>query len=197
MAHLLGAEGLSITYGTRTVLDNVTLGVDAGDRIGFVGRNGDGKSTLMRLLAGRAEPDSGRVTWRGGVSVGFLDQQDILDHQLSLREAVVGGAADHEWASQPWMRDVAQGLLGGLDWEQPVGELSGGQRRRVALARLLMGQHEVIMLDEPRNSMGCTFRTPRFYRRGGQTSCSGARHRARVGRACAPGLATPIGKVGC
>ncbi|GAA1187802.1 ABC-F family ATP-binding cassette domain-containing protein [Nesterenkonia xinjiangensis] len=153
MAHLLGAEGLSITFGTRTVLDDITLGIDAGDRIGIVGRNGDGKSTLMRLLARMSAADSGRVTWRGGVSVGFLDQSDVLDGESSIRDAVVGDMADHEWASDPRMRDIASGLLDGLDWEQPIGALSGGQRRRVALARLLMSEHDVLMLDEPTNHL--------------------------------------------
>ncbi|MGO1548787.1 MAG: ABC-F family ATP-binding cassette domain-containing protein [Nesterenkonia sp.] len=153
MVHLLGAEGLSITYGTRTVLEDLTVGVDQGDRIGVVGRNGDGKSTLMRLLARRGESDAGRVTWRGGVSVGFLDQQDVLDHTQTLRAAVVGEAADHEWAAEPAKRDIVDGLLGGLEWESEVGSLSGGQRRRVALARLLMEDHDVIMLDEPTNHL--------------------------------------------
>ncbi|MDO5492923.1 MAG: ABC-F family ATP-binding cassette domain-containing protein, partial [Nesterenkonia sp.] len=153
MAHLLGAEGLSITFGTRTVLDDVTLGIDAGDRIGIVGRNGDGKSTLMRLLAKHADPDAGRVTWRNDVAVGFLDQSDVLDGALSVRRAVVGDLAEHEWASDPKMRDIASGLLGGLDWERPVRALSGGQRRRVALARLLMSDDDVLMLDEPTNHL--------------------------------------------
>lgn len=151
--HLLGAEGLTITFGTRTVLDDITLGIDAGDRIGVVGRNGDGKSTLMRLLARKEDPDAGQVTWRGGTSVGFLDQSDVLLHEDSVRRAVVGDMAEHEWASDPKMRDIASGLLTGLDWERPVGELSGGQRRRVALAKLLMGDHDVLMLDEPTNHL--------------------------------------------
>ncbi|GAA5222633.1 ABC-F family ATP-binding cassette domain-containing protein [Nesterenkonia rhizosphaerae] len=160
--HLMGAEGLTITFGTRTVLDNITLGIDAGDRIGIVGRNGDGKSTLMRILAKQMEADDGRVTWRGGVSVGFLDQQDILVHADTVRQAVVGDLPDHEWASDPRLRDVVDGLLpgidggtgeGGISWDQPVGALSGGQRRRVALAQLLMADHDVIMLDEPTNHL--------------------------------------------
>lgn len=153
MAHLLGAEGLSITFGTRTVLDDLTLGLDAGNRIGVVGRNGDGKSTLMRLLARRAEADAGRVTWRGGVSVGFLDQSDVLEDASSIREAVIGDMAEHEWASDRRMRDIASGLLEELDWDRPLRTLSGGQRRRVGLARLLMADHEVLMLDEPTNHL--------------------------------------------
>ncbi|GAB3846822.1 ABC-F family ATP-binding cassette domain-containing protein [Nesterenkonia populi] len=153
MAHLLGAENISITFGTRTVLDSLTLGIDEGDRIGIVGRNGDGKSTLMRILGRAQEPDEGRVTWRGGVSVGLLDQQDVLDHSLSVGQAVVGDAPEHEWATDPAKRDVVEGLLSELDWDSPVGALSGGQRRRVALAELLMGEHDVIMLDEPTNHL--------------------------------------------
>ena len=153
MAHLLGAEGVSITFGTRTVLNGITLGINGGDRIGIVGRNGDGKSTLMQILGRNTEPDDGRVTWRGGVSVGLLDQQDVLEDSQTIRDAVLGDAADHQWATDPLKRDVAQGLLGGLDWEATVGALSGGQRRRVALAALLMAEHEVIMLDEPTNHL--------------------------------------------
>lgn len=153
MAHLLGAEGVSITFGTRTVLEDITLGLDTGDRIGIVGRNGDGKSTLMRILGKSTEPDDGRVTWRGGTSVGFLDQQDVLSEADTVRDAVLGEAADHQWATDPRKRDVAQGLLGGLDWDMTVGTLSGGQRRRVALAALLMAEHDVIMLDEPTNHL--------------------------------------------
>ncbi|GAA1351479.1 ABC-F family ATP-binding cassette domain-containing protein [Falsarthrobacter nasiphocae] len=153
MAHLLGAEHVSVSFATRTVLDDVTLGLDEGDRVGMVGRNGDGKSTLMRLLAQRQTPDSGRVTHRGGLRVGYLDQQDVLDPDWTVRYALVGDAEDHEWASDARIRDIMNGLVAELDLGSRVGTLSGGQRRRVALARLLAGDHDVIMLDEPTNHL--------------------------------------------
>lgn len=153
MAHLLGGENLSVEFATRVVLDGVTLGLEEGDRIGIVGRNGDGKSTLMRLLAQRQSPDSGRVTVRGGVHVGYLDQSDVLDADLTVGEAIVGDAADHEWASNPKIREVMGGLVGEVDWHANVHALSGGQKRRVALAKLLIGDDDVIMLDEPTNHL--------------------------------------------
>lgn len=179
MAHLLGAENIGIAFGTRTVLEGLSLGVDEGDRIGLVGRNGDGKSTLMRILAGLQEPDTGRVTRRGGVRVGVLDQQDRLDPEHTVRQAVVGDVDDHVWASDPKVRDVLGGLLDGFDLEQSVRGLSGGQRRRVALARLLAGDDDVLFLDEPNYSMGCSLRTPQLYRRGRAASRPDARRRAR------------------
>ncbi|MFB9074601.1 ABC-F family ATP-binding cassette domain-containing protein [Citricoccus parietis] len=153
MAHLLGAENIGISFGTRTVLDSVSIGVDEGDRIGLVGRNGDGKSTLMRILAGQQDPDDGRVTRRGGTTLGVLDQRDDLDPEDTVQRAVVGDAEAHEWASDPKIRDVMGGLLGGLDWGRTVGTLSGGQRRRTALARLLAGSDDLIFLDEPTNHL--------------------------------------------
>ncbi|SDQ05229.1 ABC-F family ATP-binding cassette domain-containing protein [Microbacterium sp. cf332] len=153
MAHLLGAEGLRLEYPTKVVFDGVSLGVDEGDRIGIVGRNGDGKSSLLRMLAGLVEPDSGRVTVRGGIRVGVLSQADDLDDDLRIRDAVVGDLADHEWAGDARVRDVIAGLLGDLDWEGPIRGLSGGQRRRVSLAALLAGDHDVIFLDEPTNHL--------------------------------------------
>ncbi|WP_159615738.1 ABC-F family ATP-binding cassette domain-containing protein [Arthrobacter zhaoguopingii] len=153
MAHLLGAENLGVAFVTRTILDGVSLGLEDGDRIGMVGRNGDGKSTLMRLLAQRTTPDSGRVTRRRDVSVGYLDQTDVLDGSLSVGEAIVGTQDDHEWASSPKIRDVMGGLVSEVDWHAPVSSLSGGQKRRVALAKLLIGDHDVIMLDEPTNHL--------------------------------------------
>ncbi|WP_104161702.1 ABC-F family ATP-binding cassette domain-containing protein [Arthrobacter sp. ZGTC212] len=153
MAHLLGAENLSISFGTRTILDGVSLGLEEGDRIGVVGRNGDGKSTLMRLLAERQTPDEGRVTRRRDVTVGYLDQSDVLDGDLTVGQAIVGDAADYEWASNARIRDVMSGLIQEVDWNASVSSLSGGQKRRVALAKLLTGDDDVVMLDEPTNHL--------------------------------------------
>ncbi|WP_270254470.1 ABC-F family ATP-binding cassette domain-containing protein [Kocuria marina] len=153
MAHLIGGENLHLEYPTKTVFDSVTVGIDEGDRIGIVGRNGDGKSTLMRLLAGRIAPDSGRVTVRSGTTVGMLDQADTLDPDQTVGHAVVGDVPDYVWAADPKVRDVISGLVSDVDWDTPVGQLSGGQRRRVALASLLTGDWDVIFLDEPTNHL--------------------------------------------
>ena len=153
MAHLLGAESISHSFPTKTVFENVTVGIGEGDRIGVVGRNGDGKSTLLKILTKQLTPDSGRVTWRGGLRVGFLKQQDNFDPRLSVATAVVGDRPDYEWASDPKVRDVLAGLVSDLDWNQSVTTLSGGQLRRVALAQLLASDHDVIMLDEPTNHL--------------------------------------------
>ncbi|RAN76489.1 glycerophosphodiester phosphodiesterase [Bacillus sp. SRB_336] len=153
MAHLLGGENLSIAFATRSVLDSVTVGLEEGHRIGIVGRNGDGKSTLMRLLAGRQTPDSGRVTVRAGVHVGYLDQSDVLDGDSTVGFAIVGEAADHEWASNRKIREIMGALVGEVDWHANIHSLSGGQKRRVALAKLLIGDDDVIMLDEPTNHL--------------------------------------------
>ncbi|SDH49133.1 ATPase components of ABC transporters with duplicated ATPase domains [Leifsonia sp. 98AMF] len=153
MAHLLGAESLHLEYPTRTVFDSVTLGLSEGDRVGVVGRNGDGKSTLLQLLAGRIEPDSGRVTRRRGVTVGMLDQRDELPSQLTVGHAIVGDREEHLWAGDPRVRDVLAGLVSDIRWEATIGELSGGQRRRVALAALLVHDHDILFLDEPTNHL--------------------------------------------
>ncbi|MCD1267701.1 ATP-binding cassette domain-containing protein [Microbacterium sp. MEC084] len=153
MAHLLGAEALHLEYPTKVVFDSVSLGVNEGDRIGIVGRNGDGKSSLLAMLAGRREPDAGRVTVRGGVRIGVLDQADTLDDDDTIGGAVVGDTPEHEWAGDPKVRDVIAGLLGDLPWDARLGTLSGGQRRRVALAKLLAGDWDVLALDEPTNHL--------------------------------------------
>jgi ATP-binding cassette subfamily F protein uup len=153
MAHLLGAESLHLEYPTRVIFDDVTIGIDEGQRIGVVGRNGDGKSTLMRLLSGRINPDQGRVTRRGGITLGMLDQADDLPDEITVSEAIVGDRPEYEWAGDPKVRDVISGLVGGIPWEARLGELSGGQRRRVGLAALLVGDWDIIFLDEPTNHL--------------------------------------------
>ena len=153
MAHLLGAEALALRYPTQVVFDGVTVGINDGDRVGIVGRNGDGKSSLMGMLTGRIEPDSGRVTRRGGLRVTALEQADTLDPAGSVGEALVGDRPEHEWAGDPRVRDVVAGLVSDLDWKAAVGTLSGGQRRRVQLAALLIGDWDVIALDEPTNHL--------------------------------------------
>lgn len=153
MAHLLGAEALHLEFPTKVVFDGVSLGVDEGDRIGIVGRNGDGKSSLLAMLAGRMPPDAGRVTVRGGVRIGMLDQADVLADDDTVGHAVVGERPEHEWAGDAGVRDVLAGLVADLDWGAPIGSLSGGQRRRVALARLLAGDWDVLALDEPTNHL--------------------------------------------
>ncbi|MCF2573255.1 ABC-F family ATP-binding cassette domain-containing protein [Brevibacterium sp. UCMA 11754] len=153
MAHLLGAEALHLEYPTRIVFDSVTLGVDAGDMIGIVGRNGDGKSSLLGMLAGTIEPDSGRVTYRGGMRLGMLSQRDTMDSDATVGYSVVGDMDDHEWARDSKARDIISGLIADLDWNATVGSLSGGQRRRVALAALLIEDWDLLILDEPTNHL--------------------------------------------
>jgi ABC transport system ATP-binding/permease protein len=153
MAHLLGAEALHLEFPTKVVFDSVTLGLNDGDRVGVVGRNGDGKTSLLEMLAGRQKPDAGRVTVRGGVRVGVLDQGDTLDDGLTVERAVVGDTPEYVWAGDAKVRDVIRGLLTDVAWDAPVIALSGGQRRRVALAALLAGEWEVLLLDEPTNHL--------------------------------------------
>src|ERR1700712_1838000 len=153
MAHLLGAESLHLEYPTRVVFDSVTIGLDEGQRIGVVGRNGDGKSTLLKLLSGRLDPDGGRVTRRNGITLGMLDQADELPDDSVVSHLIVGDRDEHEGAGDARVRDVIEGLVGGIPWSATVGELSGGQRRRVALAALLVGDWDIVFLDEPTNHL--------------------------------------------
>lgn len=153
MAHLLGAEAVHLEYPTQVVFGSITLGVNDGARIGIVGRNGDGKSSLLRLLTGQQQPDSGRVTRRSGLRVGALSQADTLDPDHTVGWTLVGDAAEHQWAGDPRVRDVVTGLVSDIAWDATVATLSGGQRRRVQLARLLVGEWDVIALDEPTNHL--------------------------------------------
>jgi len=153
VAHLLGAEAVHLEYPTQVVFESLTIGVSDGDRIGIVGRNGDGKSSLLGLLTGQMRPDSGRVTQRSGLRVGALSQADILDSSSTVGWVLVGDRPEHEWASNPGIRDVVGGLVADMDWDAAIGTLSGGQRRRVQLAALLIGDWDVIALDEPTNHL--------------------------------------------
>ena len=153
MSHLIGAENISLDYPTKTLFENLTVGIAAGDRIGIVGRNGDGKSTLMTILAGKLKADSGQVTVRGNTRIGFMDQRDDIYLQSTVKDVVIGEMAEYEWASDPRIRDVIDGLISDIDFDSQMDRLSGGQRRRVNLAKLLIGDWDVLMLDEPTNHL--------------------------------------------
>ena len=151
--NLVNLEAVSKGFGTRTLLDGVSLGVGRGERIGVVGRNGDGKSTLLRLLAGREEADSGRVTQNRDLRLGYLGQSDDLDPDDTVAHAVLGDVETYTWAADPRARSVMEHLLGGVDHEAMVGTLSGGERRRVSLAQLLLTEVDLLILDEPTNHL--------------------------------------------
>ncbi|MGI8698219.1 MAG: ABC-F family ATP-binding cassette domain-containing protein [Mycobacteriales bacterium] len=160
MANLVNLEAVTKAFGTTTLLDSVSLGVDEGDRIGVLGRNGGGKTTLVSVLAGLDPPDGGRVTHGSRLRVGLLPQADSLDPAATVRSIVVGGRPEHDWAGDPRVRDVVEGLFGGLDLagfpaglDSPVGPMSGGERRRVALAAVLVGDQDLVVLDEPTNHL--------------------------------------------
>ena len=158
--NLVNLAAVGKGYAARTVLSDVTLGVAAGDRIGVVGRNGEGKSTLLRLIAGLEEPDTGAVTRSGGVGAALLAQGDDLDAARTVGQELIGDRAEHEWAGDPGFRSVLDGLLGGVELRRlpqgmatPIAPLSGGERRRIALARLLLDGPELLLLDEPTNHL--------------------------------------------
>ena len=159
MANLIAAERISLALGTQQLLDEVSLGVGTGDRIGIVGRNGGGKTTLLSVLAGKQPIDSGRLTRTAGLTVGVLTQQDGRSPESTVAEAVLGDLAEHEWAGQARVREILDGLLGGVSLsavgghDARVGPLSGGERRRVSLARLLIDDPDVLLLDEPTNHL--------------------------------------------
>ena len=153
MAYLLGVEGLRVVVGSRILLNGVTLGIEDGTRVGVLGPNGAGKSTLLRVLAGVRHPDGGRVTRTGGVRLAMLSQADDLDAEATVVQAVHGDVPEHTWASDPAVRDVHAGLLADLDLGARAATLSGGQRRRVALAAVLTAPADVVVLDEPTNHL--------------------------------------------
>ena len=149
----LGLEHVSLAFATKNIFTDVTQGVFEGDRIGIVGKNGDGKSTLLHLFKGTQEPDSGRVTMRNGLTFGMLDQRDPLDDNATVREAALEGREDYEWAAEARSREIVEALLGGISLDAKIGSLSGGQRRRADLARLLLKDWDILALDEPTNHL--------------------------------------------
>ncbi len=153
MANLLNLERVSKSYGVRPLLTEVSLGINKGERIGIVGRNGDGKTTLLEIMAGLEEPDSGRVSHTTSLHIGYLHQGDELVDTHSVREAVLGGRADHEWAADSRTREIVEVLLAGVALDRAVLGLSGGERRRCSLAALLLGDHDLVILDEPTNHL--------------------------------------------
>jgi ATP-binding cassette subfamily F protein uup len=153
VAHLIGAEAVHLEYPTQVVFESISLGVNDGARTGIVGRNGDGKSSLLKLLTGQLRPNSGRVTQRSGLRVRALSQADTLDPERTVGWTLVGDQAEHLWAGDPRIRDVVGGLVSDIDWDATISTLSGGQRRRVQLAELLIDEWDVIALDEPTNHL--------------------------------------------
>ena len=153
MAFILGCENVSVEFPTKQVLREVSLGVETGQRIGIVGENGGGKSTLLSVLAGNITPDAGRVLHSGTPTVGMLGQTDALDDNASVETAIVGNVSSYEWASSARVRNIIDGLVSDIAWDAKVASLSGGQRRRVDLARVLIGNWDVLLLDEPTNHL--------------------------------------------
>ena len=154
--NLVNLEGISKAFDIRPLLTKVSIGVSEGDRIGIVGRNGAGKSTLMKIIAGIESADAGRVTQGNSVRVGMLSQVDLADKNATVGDLVIGDRAKHEWASDPKIREVFTGLFGGFDdhlFERVFITLSGGEKRRVGLAKLLIDELDLIMLDEPTNHL--------------------------------------------
>ncbi len=151
--NLVNLERVHKSYGVRPLLDGVSLGVGAGERIGVVGRNGDGKTTLLKLLGDLEEPDQGRVSRNRGLHLGYLTQGDDLPSTATVRSAVLGDRADHEWAADTGTREIVEVLLAGVDLDRVVDGLSGGERRRCSLARLLLEEHDLVILDEPTNHL--------------------------------------------
>lgn len=153
MAFLFGCENLHLEYPTKTIFESLSLGVDDGARIGIVGRNGDGKSSLLGVFDGTVAPDEGRVLVSRGTQFVHLDQRDHLDENLTVRANIVGDLPDYMWAADARVREVIEGLLSDIDPASPVSALSGGQRRRVDLARVLISDAPVVLLDEPTNHL--------------------------------------------
>ena len=176
----IGLEQVSLSYATKNICDNVTVGVNEGDRIGIVGRNGDGKTTVLHLLSGSQQPDSGRVSARNGLSLGILEQYDNLDDNDTVQQAALGGQEEYEWASRQHTREIVETLLSGVGLDSRIGRLSGGQRRRVDLARLLLAVRGLL-----RSGPSCLL--------AGHLAVAGALRCHRLGgRLAVPGLAVAL-----
>jgi ATP-binding cassette subfamily F protein uup len=153
MSNLVNAERVTMSYGTRTLLNGISLGLGRGEAVGVVGRNGAGKTTLLLVLAGMLKPDAGKVTHTSQLSIGFLHQGDEMPADTSVRDLIVGGAPDHVWAANARTRATVEHLLAEVDLDAQVASLSGGERRRVALLNLLLADHDLLVLDEPTNHL--------------------------------------------
>ena len=154
--NVVNLEEVSKAFDIKELLISVSLGVSEGDRIGIVGRNGSGKSTLMKVMADIEPPDSGRVTKSNAAKIGLLSQVDLANPESTVGEVVLGDAQKHEWASDPNIREVFTGLFGSFDdhiFDRKFGQLSGGERRRVGLAKLFINELDLILLDEPTNHL--------------------------------------------
>ena len=154
--NLVNLEGVSKAFDIRPLLDDVSLGISEGDRIGIVGRNGSGKSTLLKVMAGVEPPDAGRVTRTNDIRIGLLSQVDVEDPSATVGDVVLGNKEKHEWAREPKVREVFDGLFGGHSdefFDRKFSALSGGERRRVGLAKLLVGELDLLLLDEPTNHL--------------------------------------------
>jgi len=154
--NIINIEGVSKAFDIRPLLVDVSLGISEGERIGIVGRNGGGKSTLLKILAGLEEPDSGRVTRANWAKLGSLSQVDSAGAGATVRDVVVGVKKVHEWASDAGVREIFAGLFGGYEssiMDRPFGSLSGGEKRRVGIAKLLIQSLDIVLLDEPTNHL--------------------------------------------
>lgn len=153
MGILVGLERVAQEWPGKQVLREATIGIYEGERIGIVGRNGDGKSTLLQLIGHSLTPDSGTIVWRNNISVGMLAQTDDLRENDTVDHAIRGDIPDYEWASNPKIRSICDELLADVDMQSSIATLSGGQRRRVDLVRVLARDWDVLLMDEPTNHL--------------------------------------------